>query len=67
MRDHPESNVTHEEIEQRAYDIYLRRGAEPGRDVEDWLAAEAELAEEHSKAQDIPSKAAASRSTWAGS
>jgi hypothetical protein len=34
-----------EEIEQRAYEIYLERGGEEGRSVEDWLAAEKELAE----------------------
>ena len=33
----------HEAIARRAYDLYLERGAEPGRDVEDWLQAEAEL------------------------
>jgi hypothetical protein len=39
-----------EEIEQRAYEIYLERGGEDGRSVEDWLAAEKELTErlEHS-------------------
>jgi hypothetical protein len=33
----------HEEIEFRAYQIYLDRGGEHGRDVEDWLQAEREL------------------------
>jgi hypothetical protein len=33
-----------EEIKRRAYEIYLERGEEPGRDVEDWLQAERELA-----------------------
>ncbi len=33
-----------EEIKRRAYEIYLERGEEPGRDVEDWLQAECELA-----------------------
>jgi Protein of unknown function (DUF2934) len=31
------------EIEQRAYEIYVARGAEDGRALEDWLAAEQEL------------------------
>lgn len=35
----------HEAIARRAYELYLERGAEPGRDVEDWLQAEAELRE----------------------
>lgn len=32
-----------EEIAKRSYEIYLARGAQPGHEVEDWLAAEAEL------------------------
>ncbi|HUJ33050.1 MAG TPA: DUF2934 domain-containing protein [Candidatus Acidoferrum sp.] len=32
-----------EEVAVRAYEIYLKRGGEPGRDVEDWVAAEQEL------------------------
>jgi len=34
---------TSEEIARRSYEIYLARGAQPGHEVEDWLAAEAEL------------------------
>ena len=33
-----------EEIKRRAYELYLERGEEPGRDLEDWLQAERELA-----------------------
>ena len=33
-----------EEIRRRAYEIYLERGEQPGRDLEDWLQAERELA-----------------------
>ena len=32
-----------EEIRNRAYEIYLERGAQPGYEVEDWLQAEREL------------------------
>ena len=32
-----------EEIRRRAYQIYEKRGQEDGRDVEDWLRAEAEI------------------------
>jgi len=32
-----------EEIRNRAYKIYLQRGAQPGYEVEDWLQAEREL------------------------
>jgi hypothetical protein len=30
------------EIQQRAYDLYVQRGREPGRESEDWLQAERE-------------------------
>jgi hypothetical protein len=32
-----------EEIRHRAYEIYLERGEQPGRDLDDWLQAEREL------------------------
>jgi len=32
-----------EEIRRRAYEIYLERGQQPGRDLDDWLQAEREL------------------------
>jgi Protein of unknown function (DUF2934) len=32
-----------EEIRRRAYEIYLERGGQPGRDLDDWLQAEREL------------------------
>jgi hypothetical protein len=34
-----------EQIEKRAYELYLERGGEDGHDFEDWLAAERELIE----------------------
>ena len=34
---------SHEAIATRAYELFLRRGAEHGRDWDDWLAAEREL------------------------
>jgi hypothetical protein len=38
------SNIpTREEIESRAYEIYVERGQEDGHDIEHWLAAEQEL------------------------
>ena len=33
-----------EEIKRRAYKIYLERGEQPGRELDDWLQAERELA-----------------------
>jgi hypothetical protein len=32
-----------QEIRNRAYEIYLERGAQPGNELEDWLQAEREL------------------------
>jgi hypothetical protein len=34
---------THEQITKRAYEIFLERGSQPGREVDDWLQAEYEL------------------------
>jgi len=39
----PRREVTDEEIRQRAYEIYLDRGAVPGFELDDWLQAEREL------------------------
>ena len=36
---------THEQIERRAYQIYLEHGFHPGNALGDWLAAEEELRE----------------------
>ena len=36
---------THEQIKQRAYELFLECGCEHGRDLEHWLAAERELSE----------------------
>ena len=32
-----------EEIRRRAYEIYLERGQQPGRELDDWLRAQREL------------------------
>jgi hypothetical protein len=34
-----------EQIQQRAYELYLQRDCEAGHDIDDWLAAEKELTE----------------------
>ncbi len=34
-----------EEIARRAHELYLQRGGEHGKDVEDWVGAEKELSE----------------------
>jgi Protein of unknown function (DUF2934) len=38
-----EAGPTFEQIQQRAYEIFLARGDQPGSDLEDWLQAEREL------------------------
>jgi hypothetical protein len=41
-----------EEIRRRAYEIFVERGEEPGRELDDWLRAERELDNTmHSRAQ----------------
>jgi hypothetical protein len=37
--------ASEEEIAQRAYEIYLQRGAGDGSDLDDWLQAERELSQ----------------------
>ena len=39
-----ESHITlDEKIRQRAHQLYLARGGEPGHDLDDWLQAECEI------------------------
>jgi hypothetical protein len=35
-----------EQIARRAHELYVKRGGEHGRDVEDWVGAEKELSDE---------------------
>ena len=37
---------THEQIAQRAYEIFLRNGRQPDQDLKNWLQAEEELRRE---------------------
>jgi hypothetical protein len=39
----PVTLVTPEQIAARAYEIFIARGQQDGRDLEDWLQAESEL------------------------
>jgi len=40
----PAANTARDEdIRRRAYEIYLERGEQPGRELDDWLQAEREL------------------------
>ena len=50
--------VSREVIAHRAYELYVERGSEPGKEVEDWVRAEKELAARPILA---PTKAKASR------
>ena len=45
MRSRVGRNVTQEQVARRAYEIYMARGAQPGRHEEDWYQAERELKE----------------------
>lgn len=38
------ATLDRDRVAQRAYEIYLARGCADGRDVDDWLSAERELA-----------------------
>jgi len=38
-----ESLFPEERIRRRAYELYIRRGKEPGRELDDWLQAEVEI------------------------
>jgi hypothetical protein len=42
-----EAHPSYEEIELRAYQIYIERGGAHGHDVDDWLQAERELFEKY--------------------
>jgi Protein of unknown function (DUF2934) len=38
-----QKELAKEDIAHRAYELYVRRGGQPGKDVEDWVRAEKEL------------------------
>jgi hypothetical protein len=48
----PGSDAARQEIAQRAYEIFLSRGADHGRDFEDWLQAEREVSERRRETTD---------------
>lgn len=45
MRDTNQVRPTEEEIRRRAYEIYEARGRQDGKEFDDWVTAEKELAE----------------------
>ncbi|HVA17877.1 MAG TPA: DUF2934 domain-containing protein [Candidatus Dormibacteraeota bacterium] len=48
MADLHQDVPTKGQIQLRAYELYVQRGGGDGRDLEDWLAAERELRNQHS-------------------
>ena len=52
MLEHQDRTISREELEKRAYELYLQRGAEHGHDEEDWLLAEAQLSEERTRGRE---------------
>ena len=47
---------SHQQIEHRAYELYVERGREPGHALRDWLDAEAELKGEIPGPEDTPAE-----------
>jgi Protein of unknown function (DUF2934) len=45
-----------ERIRRRAYELYLRRGKEPGSELDDWLQAEGEIRRTQDEGVDEASK-----------
>ncbi len=52
---------TAERIEKRAYELYLERGGENGRDFDDWVIAEKELTQVSEQSASAATRARASR------
>jgi hypothetical protein len=52
-----ERHPTGEEIELRAYQIYVERGGADGHDVDDWLQAERELVAKYQRTEPTAKKA----------
>lgn len=42
-QDDSQEYIQHRAIEQRAFELYLQRGGEPGRELEDWFEAERQV------------------------
>ena len=53
--------VSTEEIARRAHELYVQRGGEHGKDVDDWVAAEKELTDKPVVGPAIARAATASR------
>jgi hypothetical protein len=44
------ASTREDKIRRRAYELYVERGGQPGRDIEDWLQAERELTDKSNAA-----------------
>ena len=53
----PGSAPTHEQIAQRAYEIFVERGQPQGHDLDHWLEAEAQLRAASEAGGDMPIRA----------
>ncbi len=53
-RNHHPAGPSHEDVAIRAYHKFLSQGSRPGHELEDWLAAEAEILAERSSARPGP-------------
>ena len=45
------NETTPQRIQERAYELYVNRGQEPGHELEDWLQAEREVNGSHEQKQ----------------
>ena len=54
-----DAHPTGEEIELRAYQIYVERGGADGHDIDDWLQAERELSGNYRRTEPMVKKAGA--------
>jgi hypothetical protein len=61
MSDERAKSPSREQIELRAYQIYVERGSVDGHELADWLAAEEQLINQPQSAVPEPSKSDSSR------
>lgn len=52
------ANGDRQRIAERAYELYVTRGGSDGRDLDDWLAAERDLASRRNEDHEEPDPAA---------
>jgi hypothetical protein len=48
---HSDQTTAEQPVQQRAYELYMKRGQEPGHELEDWLQAERDVrqSQEHQR------------------